>query len=170
GSLRLMEPQQLLTSATVAWDGEKFAVQAKKEPFALGMQISLQPAVSSDHRSVNLNLALNKTSLQTEKICVCPVIFSLPCPESPGPMKTITQPLEAPKIAKVNLKCKLALPDGKTAVLMGWKGTEEVTNAIPLLSSFPLIGKLYTDKQKEPVTTLVLVTPRIIVEPEEEHP
>jgi hypothetical protein len=80
-----------------------------------------------------------------------------------------TQYIQKPKIAKVSFERKLNLPEGKTAVLFGWKQTSEVTDAVPVLSKLPWIGKQYQHKRQVPETVLVLVTPRVIVPKEEEE-
>jgi hypothetical protein len=80
-----------------------------------------------------------------------------------------TQFIQKPKLAVNCLETKLNLPDGKTAVLFGWKQTSEVTDAVPVLSKLPYIGRLYQHKRQVPETVLVLVTPRVIVPQEEEE-
>jgi hypothetical protein len=80
-----------------------------------------------------------------------------------------TQWIQKPKIAKVTLDRKMDLPDGKTAVLFGWKQTSEVVDAVPVLSKLPIIGKNYQHKRQVPETVLVLVTPRVIVPQETEE-
>src|SRR5262249_28584607 len=74
-----------------------------------------------------------------------------------------TQFIQAPKVNKVSLERNLVLPEGKTAVLFGWKQTTEVTDAVPVLSKLPYIGKHYQRVHQEPETVLVLVTPRVVV-------
>jgi hypothetical protein len=81
----------------------------------------------------------------------------------------MTQWIQKPKIAKVTLERKLNLPEGKTAVLFGWKQTSEVIDTVPVLSKLPIIGKNYQHKRQVPETVLVLVTPRVIVPKEEEE-
>jgi len=80
-----------------------------------------------------------------------------------------TQYTQKPKIAKVSFERKLNLPEGKTAVLFGWKQTSEVIDTVPVLSKLPIIGKNYQHKRQVPETVLVLVTPRVIVPKEEEE-
>jgi hypothetical protein len=79
-----------------------------------------------------------------------------------------TQFIQAPKINKVSLERKLTVPDGKTAILYGWKETVEVSDPVPVLSKLPVVGKLYQHLRREPATVLVLVTPRVIVQQEEQ--
>jgi hypothetical protein len=80
-----------------------------------------------------------------------------------------SQYIQKPKIAKVAFERKLNLPEGKTAVLFGWKQTSEVVDAVPVLSKLPIIGKNYQHKRQVPETVLVLVTPRVIIPKEEEE-
>ena len=75
----------------------------------------------------------------------------------------LTQFIQTPKIARVCLEHKLVLPEGQTVVLYGWKQTTEVTDAVPVLSDLPVIGKFYKKVRKQPETVLVLVTPRVVV-------
>jgi hypothetical protein len=80
-----------------------------------------------------------------------------------------SQYIQKPKIAKVAFERKLNLPEGKTTVLFGWKQTSEVTDAVPVLSKLPIIGKNYQHKRQVPETVLVLITPRVIAPQEAEE-
>jgi hypothetical protein len=80
-----------------------------------------------------------------------------------------TQFIQKPKIGVNRLETKLNLPDGKTAVLFGWKQTSEVIDEVRVLSKLPYIGKQYQHKRQVPETVLVLVTPRVIAPQEAEE-
>ena len=80
-----------------------------------------------------------------------------------------TQFIQKPKIARVSFERKLNLPEGKTAVLLGWSQTSEVVDAVPVLSKLPIIGKNYQHKRQVPETVLMLVTPRVIMPQEGEE-
>ncbi|HMF14482.1 MAG TPA: hypothetical protein VKE94_19335, partial [Gemmataceae bacterium] len=190
-TIRIGEERFFVTAISLRWDGEKLVCVPQNERAALGFQIGLEPHVSADHRQVELSLSGFVNRLEGEKVPLVPVVAlqerdratgqvegSIQLCGSGQPPKltceaiakikekggvALTQFIQTPRIAKVCLEHKLVLPEGKTAVLYGWKQTTEVTEAVPVLSDLPVIGKFYRKVRKEPETVLVLVTPRVVI-------
>jgi len=68
---------------------------------------------------------------------------------------------------------QVSVPDGGTLLLGGQKlaGEVEVEAGVPLLSRIPILKRAFTNRTrvKDEQTLLILVTPRILVQPEEEE-
>jgi general secretion pathway protein D len=161
--LHVGEEENFLTGAAVVWNGEKFVLQPKKETIFCGLLASLGTIVSADLRSVYLYLAVTETNLDPKRVTTAPAVLSVPCDPTGASTPRILQAIEMPKLTKHKVEKKLTLPEGKTAVLFGWKQTTEVTDAVPVLSKLAYIGKHYQRVHQEPETVLVLVTPRVVV-------
>jgi hypothetical protein len=161
---RIGEERPFLTGATVDWNGEKFVVQPKTETIFSGMNASLGTVLSADLRFVRMYVSVAETDIDAKEVAVGPAILSLPrCPANAS-TPPVMQAIEMPKVkTKHSVEKKLVLPEGKTAVLFGWKQTTEITDAVPVLSKLRYIGKHYQRVRQEPETVLVLVTPRVVV-------
>src|SRR5262249_12069312 len=70
------------------------------------------------------------------------------------------------------LAATACIPDGNTVVLNGWKKDSVVLTGcgVPVLSNLPYMGRLFTTVGylHKSQRVFVLVTPRVIKEPEEE--
>jgi hypothetical protein len=200
-AIRILEQRFFTTGLQFLRVGEELTPVPVNEPTSIGLQMALQPTVSTDRRFVALNLKCENTRLEAENVELVPVVYVskqepdsrcrdgylkvFPAVDSPEKMPQMfkdeidslkdkkavvtTQFLQKPRIAQNRLETKLNLPEGKTAVLFGWKQTSEVTDNVPVLSKLPYIGKNYQHKRQVPETVLVLVTPRVIVPQEEEE-
>jgi general secretion pathway protein D len=114
--------------------------------------------------------ATTKTDCASIKTKDVPGLSSEELKKLEGHEATIfTQFIQAPKFNKVSLERKLDVPEGKTAILYGWKEMIEVSDSVPVLSRLPVVGKLYQHVRREPATVLVLVTPRVLVSEESER-
>jgi len=188
-TVQVTEQRCFATALTVKWDGEKMVFVPQNEMIPLGLQMCLEPHLSADHRFVDLGLTVTSSSMESQKVPLFRVVaYGKPNSKKDGlagclyvrsskkekaaPVEEIeeskgvsgvefTQFIQTPKIAKNSLEHKLVLPAGKTAVLYGWKQTTELTDAVPVLSKLPFIGKQYQRLRQEPETVLVLVTPRV---------
>ena len=76
-----------------------------------------------------------------------------------------------PPINQRNLKTQVAVQSGETVLLGGMiqDTTTDTKNGVPLLSSIPLVGGLFgnTDKSRNRTELIILITPRVITNPEE---
>jgi hypothetical protein len=89
-----------------------------------------------------------------------------------------TQYIQQPKLNKLILKRILEIPDGKTAILTGWEKQCEVVehgpslvDCIPVLNQWAAARRLLSlgEHRCETRHVVVMITPRIIVRPEEEE-
>jgi hypothetical protein len=117
-----------------------------------GLEISLLPTVSPDQKKVTLQLGVQYG-----------------CGEPPAPGCCSNQP----RFTSVKLEKTLKLADGATAMLTGWTQQREVRSEFgpPVLSKIPYVNRLFknTSYGRETEHTFVLVTPRLIVNKEQEE-
>jgi hypothetical protein len=83
----------------------------------------------------------------------------------------LTQFVQQPRVSTFQAETTFKIPAGKTALLSGWTHQREVHHdGIPQLAAVPVVGQLFSaikpTKQKDHL--LVLVTPRVIVDEEQE--
>ncbi|HJT78121.1 MAG TPA: hypothetical protein VJ739_13035, partial [Gemmataceae bacterium] len=130
------------------------------------LRLTAQPFVSADRRSVQLEL-------RAEQACFTPVerLIAVPAPGDPD------QAAPAPDRNLLSLGRQAArgtfvIPEGQTAVLGGLRRVVEGRNEFgpPVLSKIPYINRLFKNVGygRESQATLVLATPRVLVNEEEE--
>jgi hypothetical protein len=116
-----------------------------------GLEISLLSTVSPDQKKVTIQLGVQYG-----------------CGEPPAPGCGSNQP----RSSSVKLEKTLKLADGATAMLTGWTQQREVRNEFgpPVLSKIPYVNRMFKNVSygKETEHTFVLVTPRIVVNKEQE--
>ena len=80
-------------------------------------------------------------------------------------------PGQNPPISQRNLKTQVAVQSGETVLLGGMIQDQERDSrtGVPLLSSIPVVGGLFgkTDKNRHRTELIVLITPRVITNPDE---
>ncbi len=83
-----------------------------------------------------------------------------------------TQFFQQPSISEINVQTTVAVPDGGTAVLGGLKTLAEGRNEFgpPVLSQIPYLNRLFRNQGigRETRHIMIMVTPRIIINSEEE--
>ena len=123
-------------------------------------------------RCLKLKLNVDLSSLDEPKADLIPVQVPTASPSKPDG-GAFTQLLQHPRITRLALNGDLAIPDGGTALISGWKRDQEVRNEIrtPILSDIPYINRLFTNVGygREKQCVLMMVTPRVIVSAEEEE-
>jgi type II secretory pathway component GspD/PulD (secretin)/tetratricopeptide (TPR) repeat protein len=149
-------------------------------PFPLGVSLRVTPVVSADRRFVRLNLFPSMTNLASTNVPLIPV--QIPVPTflfGPGPNTTIGPPenivqmfFQQPAFTTIFLNTTVNVPDGGTVLLGGLKTLSEGRNEFgpPILSKIPYISRLFrnTAYGREAQSLMIMVTPRIIINEEEE--
>ena len=140
-----------------------------------GISIAVQAIVSSDRRFVRLNLTPTLSSLTNATVPLFPVTaFITPVFEggSQGVPIPFTQFFQQPQITEINVQTTVSCPDGGTVVLGGLKTLSEGRNEFgpPVLSQIPYINRLFRNQGigRETRHIMIMVTPRIIIQSEEE--
>ncbi|MBV9126163.1 MAG: hypothetical protein JO112_22670, partial [Planctomycetes bacterium] len=90
----------------------------------------------------------------------------------PGPPIPFTQYVQQPATTTVSVQTTVMVPDGGTVLLGGLKTLREGRNEFgpPILSKIPYINRLFKNVGygREAESLLIMVTPRIIINEEEE--
>ena len=140
-----------------------------------GVTVTVQAIVSSDRRFVRLNLAPTLTALTSAVVPLFPVTaFITPVFEggSQGVPIPFTQFFQQPSISEINVQTTVQCPDGGTVVLGGLKTLSEGRNEFgpPVLSQLPYVNRLFRNQGigRETRHIMIMVTPRIIIQSEEE--
>jgi type II secretory pathway component GspD/PulD (secretin) len=140
-----------------------------------GVSVTVQAIVSADKRFVRLNLAPTLTALTSATVPLFPVTaFITPVFEggSQGVPIPFTQFYQQPAISQITVQTTVAVPDGGTAVLGGLKTLAEGRNEFgpPVLSKIPYLNRLFRNQGigRETRHIMIMVTPRIIIQSEEE--
>ncbi len=140
-----------------------------------GISVTVQAIVSSDRRFVRMNLAPSLTSLASATVPLFPITtFITPVFEggSQGVPIPFTQFFQQPSITNIDVQTTVAVPDGGTVVLGGLKSLAEARNEFgpPVLSSIPYVNRLFRNQGigRETRHIMIMVTPRIIIQSEEE--
>ena len=140
-----------------------------------GVSIAVQAIVSSDRRFVRMNLTPTLSSLTSATVPLFPVTaFITPVFEggSQGVPIPFTQFFQQPQITEINVQTTVSCPDGGTVVLGGLKTLSEGRNEFgpPVLSQIPYINRLFRNQGigRETRHIMIMVTPRIIIQSEEE--
>ncbi len=162
------------------------------------VQLTIQPVISADRRFVRLNFGAPQQSVnqiggqlgtgagggvtlinvvpgpvQTFPIVV-PVFAATPLNGNTDPNQTIvfTQLIQQPVQQIINITTTVSVPDGGTVVMGGLKRLEESRSEYgpPILSKIPYINRLFknTGYGRSAESLLIMVTPRIIIQEEEE--
>jgi Flp pilus assembly secretin CpaC len=140
-----------------------------------GVSVTIQGIVSADRRFVRLNLTPQLSSLTSATVPLFPVTaFVTPVFEggSQGVPIPFTQFFQQPSVSEIQVQTTVACPDGGTVVLGGLKTMSEgrVEAGPPVLSNIPYLNRLFrnTSIGRDTRHIMIMVTPRIIIQTEEE--
>ncbi len=130
-------------------------------PLEIGKLFSAKPIVSADRHSIQVDLAIDKTEV-AGPIEQKPILIA--CPGDVE--KSLQQIMQCPTINKQGVQVSVVIPDGRTALIGGWKEISEVRceTAVPLLSKIPYLNRLFKNigYEQEVHQVFVLVTARIV--------
>ncbi len=137
--------------------------------------IGVQAVVSADRRFVRLNLPVNLAAQSGAVVPLFPITtFVTPVFEggSQGIPIPFTQFLQQPSFTNLNIQTTVVCPDGGTVLLGGLKTLQEGRNEFgpPVLSKIPYLNRLFKNVGigRETRHIMIMVTPRIIINSEEE--
>src|SRR5207253_10851349 len=140
-----------------------------------GINLTLSATISADRRFVRLSMAPTLTSLASANVPLFPITtFITPVFEggAVGQPIPFTQFIQQPKLNTITAATTVNVPDGGTVLLGGLKRLSEGRNEFgpPVLSKIPYINRLFknTGYGREADSLMIMVTPRIIINEEEE--
>lgn len=127
-------------------------------PITTGLSVSIQAAITADRKYVLLSLAPSINQLANRDRTFSPI-----------PGLTFQQP----SIENFLVSTSVMVPDGGTILLGGLKRMREARREFgpPVLSKIPYINRLFRNNSyaRESLSTMLMVTPRIIIPEEEEE-
>jgi type II secretory pathway component GspD/PulD (secretin) len=139
------------------------------------LSITVQGVVSADRRFVRLNLPVTMSAQTGATVPLFPfTTFVTPIFEggSQGQPIPFTQFLQQPSFTSLNINTTVVCPDGGTVLLGGFKQLSEGRNEFgpPVLSKIPYLNRLFKNVGigRETTHIMIMVTPRIIINSEEE--
>jgi type II secretory pathway component GspD/PulD (secretin) len=146
-------------------------------PFPVGLALAIQPVVSADRRFVRMNMAPTMVNLTDATVPLFPV--QVPIPQvfeggatGPGQFGLFEIFLQQPKFETIAINTTVSVPDGGTVLLGGLKTLNEGRSEFgpPILSKIPYINRLFRNigYGKDVHSLMIMVTPRIIINEEEE--
>jgi type II secretory pathway component GspD/PulD (secretin) len=177
-TLTVTDFQFFLTSVTPATTatGQMFFIPAN-QPVPLGVSLAVQPVVSADRRFVRMNLNPVLTNLTNANVPLFPI--QIPVPQifeggvvGPGQGGLFQIFLQQPTFTTISIMTTVSVPDGGTVLLGGLKTLSEGRSEFgpPILSKIPYLNRLFKNVGygREAQSLLIMVTPRIIINEEEE--
>ncbi len=178
-TLTALDSQFFVSSVSIqiAPNGNPIFVPTQQQFPTAGTNLTLQAVISADRRFVRLSLNPTLTNIvpggTTLFPIVVPVFGSQSSPNSSTPTVMLTQFLQQPTTSNLSVATTVSVPDGGTVLLGGLKRLSEARSEYgpPILSNIPIISRLFknTGYGRETESLLIMVTPRIIVQSEEEE-
>jgi len=179
-NITVQDQQFFLLGVTLQQAGAQLFFQPQNTPIPLGVNLQVTPVISADRRFVRLNLTPQMTNLASATVPLIPV--QIPVPqlfEGPGGGTTTgNQPVifqmffQQPTFSQISIDTTVNVPDGGTVLLGGLKTMSESRNEFgpPILSKIPYINRLFKNVGygREVSSLMIMVTPRIIINEEEE--
>lgn len=175
-SISVQDQQFFVTNVGIVGFGGQVVFVPQNNPFPLGVEMTLQAVCSADRRYVRVNTNIRMANLASALVPLFPVTtFITPVFEggAQGQPIPFTQFVQQPALSLVNIQTTVSIPDGGTVILGGLKTLSEGRNEFgpPVLSKIPYVNRLFrnTGFGREAQSLLVMVTPRIIINAEEEE-
>jgi type II secretory pathway component GspD/PulD (secretin)/tetratricopeptide (TPR) repeat protein len=175
-SISVQDQQFFVTNVGIVGFGGQVVFVPQNNPFPLGVEMTLQAVCSADRRYVRINTNVRLANLASALVPLFPVTtFITPVFEggAQGQPIPFTQFIQQPALSLVNIQTTVSIPDGGTVILGGLKTLSEGRNEFgpPVLSKIPYVNRLFRNSGfgREAQSLLVMVTPRIIINAEEEE-
>jgi type II secretory pathway component GspD/PulD (secretin) len=174
--LSIADDQYFVTGLVPVHAADQVVLVPENRPYRTGFWMAVRPKVSADRRHVRVSLNAQLTDLVSVPVPLVPIttmVRPVQKDGTNGEPVAFTQFLQQPEFKTLTGKKTFSVPDGGSMLLSGWKSVRPVsqTESTPVLSKIPYVGPLFDTEtwRPEDVEVLVLVTPRIIVEEEEEQ-
>jgi type II secretory pathway component GspD/PulD (secretin) len=143
-----------------------------------GVSLTIQAVISADRRFVRLNPTIGLTNISnTTPTATIPIqlpLYPTLTDFAGGQMPVLfTEYLSTPSVNTITVNTTVTVPDGGTVLMGGLKIMSEGRNeyGAPFLSKIPYIDRLFrnTSFGRDNRSLMLMVTPRIIVQSEEEE-
>jgi type II secretory pathway component GspD/PulD (secretin) len=175
-AIAITDEQFFVTNVAVIQQGGNLAFVPTNTNLATGVTMVLNAAITADRRFVRISFSgVTLSNLASAIVPMFPIVTPIiPVLEGgfQGNPVLFTQFLQQPVINTVNITTTVTIPDGGTVVLGGLKRMSEGRNEFgpPVLSKIPYIDRLFRNVGygRDVESILIMVTPRIIINEEEE--
>jgi type II secretory pathway component GspD/PulD (secretin) len=172
GYVDCTDKQRFVTGVEAVRRGDQVVVTPKTEDVVTGFRMSVRPIVSHDRRSVAVELDISQTDLAPPAVPPLPV--ALRSADAGGKPVESSEVLQPPNLNTLRVAMRRKVPDGGTVLLGGLKREVEVRTEYgpPVLSKVPYFDRMFKNAGtgKETQMVYVLVTPRVIVNEQQEKP
>jgi type II secretory pathway component GspD/PulD (secretin) len=175
-NLAISDVQFFVTGVNVIPQLGQFTYFPTTTLFPFGTSVTIQAVITADRRFVRLSLTPVLRNLSVADVQLFPVvtpIFPLFDGTATGQPVVFTQFVQQPRISVVSVNTTVAVPDGGTVLMGGLKKLSEDRKEYgpPVLSKIPYLNRLFknTAYGRTAESLLIMVTPRIIIQEEEEE-
>jgi Flp pilus assembly secretin CpaC len=163
--ISLLDQQTFLTRVNVSQEGGNYSFQSGVDTISLGQSFSVRPTVSPDKKHVNLNLGVYLANLDG-------AVPLIPITTQDSNQKKVVNFVQQPKVNKIELEKTLKIANGENVLIhLGRNLVERRTEyGPPVLSKIPYMSRLFRNTAfgREATDLFVMVTPRIIINEENE--
>jgi hypothetical protein len=151
-----------ITGVELAWREKKLVAVRRLEYVPVGMKVALTPRASADGRYVRVHLDASCTDLAQSPPVRAHVRLSSPAVVEGADETTDEYTIDQPTVVRLDVDRTFVVPDGKTAVLGGWK-RKTSRDSTGALSKLPILGELFDPQAKaeQEEHVLILVTPHL---------
>ncbi|MBL7133715.1 MAG: hypothetical protein ISS78_06425 [Phycisphaerae bacterium] len=156
---------ELTTSPVEGADAVRQEVNIDTEVMSTGTMLDVEATISGDRRYVTLTLRPQVSTGDLTQF-----VITGGDPENGTEFETT---MSLPDITVSEVETSVSVPDGGTLLLGGLKRAAETDREIgvPLLSKVPILNRLFSNRglARDDETLLILVTPKIIIQREQEE-
>ncbi len=174
-TIAIRDIEYFLTNITAVSVNGQLVFQPQNQPVPIGASMTLQAVATGDRRFVRVGIAQSMTNLSSSIVQLFPITtFITPTFEGgfQGQPIPFTQYVQQPQFSTIFVNTTVVVPDGGTVMIGGLKTLQEGRNEFgpPVLSKIPYIDRLFRNVGygREARSLLMMVTPRIIINREEE--
>jgi type II secretory pathway component GspD/PulD (secretin) len=176
-TLQVDDQQFFVTQVSVVQAGGQVVfVPVNTQMQTGGVTLTINAVISADRRFVRLSLTPQLTNLASAIVPLFPITtFITPIFEggAVGQPVPFTQYLQQPVFNTIQVQTTVNVPDGGTVLMGGLKRLSEGRNEYgpPILSKIPYLDRLFknTAYGRDTESLLMMVTPRVIINEEEEQ-
>jgi type II secretory pathway component GspD/PulD (secretin) len=176
--IRVLDAQFFTSDVSTLIIGSQIAFAPVNTLFPTGgVTMFVRAAISGDRRFVRLDITPTLTNLATAVVPLIPVVTPIfPATFEGGQVQNpviFTQFIQQPAFNTIAVMTTVAVPDGGTVLMGGLKRLSEGRNEFgpPVLSKIPYLNRLFKNVGygREVESLMLMVTPRIIIQEEEEE-
>jgi type II secretory pathway component GspD/PulD (secretin) len=174
-NLSVTDQQFFVTNVNIQAANGQLTFIPQNQNFATGTTLTVQATISADRRFVRLNITPEITNLASAIVPLFPIVTPIQVffeGGFSGPTVNFTQFIQQPVFNTITVNTTVAVPDGGTVLMGGLKRLSEGRQEFgpPVLSKIPYINRLFknTGYGRDTESLMIMVTPRIIINEEEE--